>query len=190
MFKASAKTAFLNFVKRYHAENDTAQAERKARYAKTRRRWARKDLVCHKSLQCLAGDLEGLTSRTRSRRGGQSLHQIHSSQTRLYRQQRCISTTCPPSIPLRERTLTMTRGERQGRSKPIRQNGGSADWANGGPPRLKLQNSRHSIRRGGLRDWDQKSSKSGRRPGDQQRYVSDLCLLYICYIETLTRQAE
>lgn len=36
---------FANFVKRYKSENDDTHAARKARYARKRRRWARKDLV-------------------------------------------------------------------------------------------------------------------------------------------------
>jgi len=45
--EAAAKTAFLNFCKRYMTETDPGQAVRKERYAKGRRRWARKDLVSH-----------------------------------------------------------------------------------------------------------------------------------------------
>lgn len=40
---------FANYVKRYKSENDTIYADRKARYAKNRRRWARKDLVSEKA---------------------------------------------------------------------------------------------------------------------------------------------
>ena len=41
----AARVTFANFVKRYKSENDDTHAARKARYAKKRRRWARKDLV-------------------------------------------------------------------------------------------------------------------------------------------------
>lgn len=36
---------FANYVKRYKSENDELHAARKEKYAKKRRRWARKDLV-------------------------------------------------------------------------------------------------------------------------------------------------
>ena len=43
--QVAAKTAFANFCKRYMTETNPDQALRKERYAKGRRRWARKDLV-------------------------------------------------------------------------------------------------------------------------------------------------
>jgi len=45
----AVKVTFANYVKRYKSENDSTHAERKARYAKNRRRWARKDLVSSSS---------------------------------------------------------------------------------------------------------------------------------------------
>jgi hypothetical protein len=41
----AVRVTFANYVKRWKSENDTVHAERKAKYAKNRRRWARKDLV-------------------------------------------------------------------------------------------------------------------------------------------------
>ncbi|GFZ50458.1 hypothetical protein JCM24511_08215 [Saitozyma sp. JCM 24511] len=44
IIRSTARTAFQNFAKRLQAENDPVQMEKKERYAKSRRRWARKDL--------------------------------------------------------------------------------------------------------------------------------------------------
>ncbi|OCF44330.1 hypothetical protein I317_01775 [Kwoniella heveanensis CBS 569] len=44
IIEASTKTAFLNMCKRYANENDPKGVERREKYTKKRRRWARKDL--------------------------------------------------------------------------------------------------------------------------------------------------